>query len=203
MTKRFLLIATLLTSFVAFMILFILITFPFGLIKESLILQVSEQLGQPVEIEKLSVGLPLTISLSRVVLEQHQQTTGENRESLRFHRIATKLKVSHLLIGRLTLQLQLYSKKNSKKTKTGYLDLEVQFRLVDLFRRNTLPAKIKLSARQFPLTNILRYAIDAYVASPQANALVKPLLKQLLFKGYLQSQSEITFNNNQVTSVAG
>ena len=186
-------------TFGALFFIFLVITFPFGLIKESLVIPLSAALRQPVAVERISVGLPPRITLHSLSMSHSQDPDG----SLNIHRIQAGLKLRHLFLGQVTVWLKMMDHKESRKTGEGVLHLETQFRATDLISQSTLPAVIKLKARKFPLTDLISYGMKTYVASPKANVLISPLLEQISFKGFLESNTHLTFASQKPTSLSG
>lgn len=183
-------------SFVGLFLIFLIITFPFGLLKEALIVPLSEAIGQPISIERISVGIPPKINVYAITLPQADT-------DLKIHKVQVGIKISRLLFAQLHVWLKVFHHQESRRTQSGIFELHSQFQLTDLNTPTPLPRHIQVKASHFPLTDILDYSIHTYTNSPSANLLVAPLLKQLSFKGFLQSDVDLHLESKDVSTLNG
>ena len=185
-------------SFSGLFVIFLIITFPFGLLKEALIIPLSQTIGQPVAIDKMSISLPPRLNFTAVTLSQ-----GDQNQDLNIHKLQVGIKLSRLLMGKLHLWLRVFYDPESKRTQQGVLTMEAQLPLSALNSTAPIPTMMMMQAQQFPLTDLLRYGIQTYTNSPSANLLISPLLEQLSFKGLLQSDIKLAIAAGQLNSLSG
>lgn len=185
-------------SFSGLLLSFFIVTFPFGLLKEALLIPLAEVVKQPITIDKMAVGIPPRLSFTGITLAQ----SGQNQD-LKLHKIQVGLKLTRLLLGKLHVWVRVYYHEQSRRTGQGVLLIETQLALVDMAAGAAIPTLIKLQAERFPLTDVLRYSMQSYIQSPAANLLVTPLLSQLSFKGFLQSDIELGLTSAQLASLEG
>ena len=185
-------------SFSGLFLGFLIITFPFGLLKEALIVPLSQTIGQPIAIEKMSISLPPRINFTTVTL-----SPSDNTQDLNIHKLQVGIKLSRLLMGKLHLWSRIFYDPESRRTQQGVLTIEAQLPLSALNSTAPIPTMMMLQAQQFPLTELLRYGIQTYTNSPSVNLLVAPLLEQLSFKGLLQSDIKLTIAAGQLNSLDG
>lgn len=185
-------------SFSGLLLGFFIVTFPFGLLKEAMLIPLAEVVNQPISIDKMTVGIPPRLNFTGITLAQ----SGQNQD-LSLHKIQIGVKLTRLLLGKLHVWARVYYHQESRRTGQGVLLVQTQFALADLASGVALPTLIKLQAARFPLTDLLDYSMQAYIQSPAANLLVSPLLSQLSFKGFLQSDIELGLTAAQLGSLEG
>lgn len=172
------------SGFSVLFLLFLIYTFPFGILKESLVGKISREVGRPVTIEKLSLGLPLRLHAEGI--EIHQDSSSSSAPSLKFSKIRAGLTLAPLFIGTLSPWLEVYGHPEGK------LELAADVPLQDLLSGAPLPAQLEMQAHAFPLSGVLSYAMDYYSSSAAANPMIAPLLKQLSLQGDLKSEVSLS-----------
>ena len=176
--------------------IFLILTFPFNVLKESLLIKFNNATGLNASVADLSLSFPVGVEMEGVKL---QTTTGEQ---LQFAEIDLSLNPFYLLIGQMKGGLQIYDKENNQlQFVTGFsvLDLITNLRAGKM----VMPAYVRLTAENFSLDDVCSYSLMSYANNPVANQLVAPLLQQVTVKGSLNTDIVLHMNSDDPSSSNG
>jgi type II secretion system protein N len=160
-------------------LVFLLFTFPFGVLKEAAISEVSQATGLTIRIKEVSPSFLIGIDASQIRVASSDGKVQAELESVDF-----TLSLWKLLLGQAAVHAELVSKNR------GTLDLEVSWSLWQLlFDQNFVPAHFDLEAEKFELGGLISLGLNH--ASHTANDMVKDLLTQISVQANLTGKSEV------------
>ncbi len=167
-----------LVFFVSFLV-FVLFTFPFGVLKEAMISEVSQATGLQIRIKEMSPSFLLGMDASKI-----RVTSSDSKVQAELESMDITISVLKLLIGQAAVNAELVSKNK------GTLELDVSWSLWQLLiDRNFVPAHIALEADKFELGGLISLALNH--TSHTANDMVKDLLTQISVQANLSGKTEI------------
>lgn len=169
--------------FIVGFLFFLVLTFDYGVLKEALSAQVSQQTGQNITIGAMRPSLPIGVTLDDFLLQ------SDASQRLEFKKIRMKVSILSLLIGRLGLFAEL-SAANGGKLET-YCSLS----LLDLIKgQDPIPNHVELHASSFPLENSISFILKHLASSPATNPLLSPILKEINFITDFDANIDLSLN---------
>jgi type II secretion system protein N len=164
--------------FLGFLIFF-LFTFPYGVLKEAIVSEISQATGFTVRVKEMGPAFLVGMDANGVRI-----STADGGAQMELKSIDATVSLLNLFIGRAKVDVELVSKNN------GTLDTSVSWSIWQLLvDKNYVPRHISLEANDFELGGLVNVAL--HHASKTANDMIKDLLVQLIFRGNLSGQSEI------------
>lgn len=152
---------------------FIFMTFPYGLLKETVLSRVSEQTDINIRIAEFGPSLPLGFYATRV-----RVSPLDSASELEFERAKVSLSMFRLLMGEVAINLEL------RTANRGWMEVQGSWRIFSLIRGQVaVPRRILLEARDFDLANSTNFLLK-YSAN-QANDLIRGTLAQMEVRGLL------------------
>ena len=177
-------------SFLVSFFLFLFLTFPFEVLKETIAQKISQVSGLSVSMESLSPNLPLGINSEGVSIAR------PGGKKAKIDEIDIDFKFFALFTGNLGIGLEIEDNK-------GNLELDVSIPISGLLANNLLPAFLEFQTEKFNLTELIGFGLDYYANSASVNPLIGPLLKQLSLKGAVTSSVKIDLDTKDPKSSEG
>ncbi len=182
--------------FVVSFLFFVYLTFPFNILKESLVMKLNAATGLNISVHNLSPSLLLGMEAQGVRLKA---PTGQE---VNFAAIEVSLSTWPLLVGRLRGVLEVQdAQKNPLEVAAG-------FGLFTLIAdatsgRQPLPDKITVKAKNYGLNDLTAFALSSYASQPGINPLVAPLLEQMEVRGRLNADIALALDLEDPTASDG
>ncbi len=177
--RKFVHIAWYALLFLLTFLVFFFFTFPYGVLKEAIISEVSQASGFTIRVQEMGPSFLVGADASGIKISSPDGVAQMELES-----IDATISILNLLIGRATVNLELISKNQ------GSLDAQASWSIWQLaFDKNFVPSRIELEAKNFEIGGLVNMLI--YNASRTANDMVKDLMTQIAFQGNLTGQSKI------------
>ncbi len=160
-------------------LVFILFTFPYGVLKEAIVSEVSQATGFTVRVKEMGPSFLLGMDANGVRI-----ATSDGTAQVELTSIDATVSLLNLLIGRAKVNVELVSKNQ------GVLEASVTWSIWQLLKdKNYVPNHISLEARDFELGGLVNVGLHQFARS--SNDMIKDLLVQLIFQGNLSGRSEI------------
>lgn len=176
-TKGVLRILGYFTVFLLSFIVFVYLTFPYEVLKESLAADLSQSTGYAIRIGDLSPALPLGMKADEIQVEAPGGAT------LRVSSAVVKLTLYKLLFGSVSPSLEV-------KAGKGAFDIEANFRLIDLVGGSLIPHQLAFYAKDFPLDEFMAFGLALATNGPDANPMLAPIVSVIGVSATMQSKSE-------------
>lgn len=182
--------------FIVSFLFFVYLTFPFNILKESLVMKLNKATGLNVSVYDLSPSLLLGIEAQGVSLKA---PTGQE---VKFSAIEVSLSTLRLFTGRLRCILEMQdAQKNPLEVTAG-------FGLFSLIADATsgkppLPDRITIKAQNYGLNDLTAYALSSYASQPSTNPLIVPLLEQMEVRGNLNTDIVLDLDMEDPTASDG
>lgn len=184
--------------FICGFLVFSYMSFPFGVLKETVSAKISENTNFIVRLKELSPAFPFGIAARGVSI-----SSKAGGKPLEFDSVRVKLGLLPLLIGRLSPKLYIENGSGTLEAKTG---ISVASLMSD---RNPLPQFVTVNADKFVVDGIFDF-LFSYLSSSdvlnmpaQTKQLVGPLLGQISIGGKLDSRIDLTLDPTDPTQSKG
>jgi len=182
--------------FIVSFLFFVYLTFPFNILKESLVMKLNKATGLNVSVYDLSPSLLLGIEAQGVSLKA---PTGQE---VKFSAIEVSLSTLRLFTGRLRCILEMQDAQKNP------LEITAGFGLFSLIADATsgkppLPDRITIKAQNYGLNDLTAYALSSYASQPSTNPLIVPLLEQMEVRGSLNTDIVLDLDMEDPTASDG
>jgi len=177
--------------FLVSFLLFLVMTFPYEVLKESIAANLSRATGYNVSIGDMSASLPIGMTMGNVRIEG--TTPGS---AIEFKGLTVNISILRLLIGQLGIAVDLTAGK-------GRLTAGANLGLLDLASGTPLPKRITLVAKNFPLDDLISFALSNAANSPGSNPLLAPLLSTIGVSALLNAAVDFTLDPKNLAQSTG
>ena len=150
--------------FLGSFLIFLFMTFPYEVLKETVAAELSQSTGFAIRIGELSARLPLGLRAENVKIERQGGGGGATIKS-----IDASVSILRALFGTLRTQIRVGA-------GSGFLEGSLDFGLFDVVGGQLMPRRVEVDAKAFPLDDFVTFALAAAANSPTANPMVAPLL---------------------------
>ena len=171
-------------------LIFFLFTFPYGVVKEAVISQVSQATGLNIRVKDVGPSFPIGIDA-----EELKISTQDAMAQVEFRSVDFTISVLYLFVGKLKVDAELVSKNKGK------IDASASFGILQLIGGDFVPRNISLESQDFELGPIVTLALRE--KSKTANELVKDLMNQITFVGNLTGRTEIKLATSEPIQSVG
>lgn len=176
--------------------LFLFVTFPYEVLKESLSAEISQKSGMQVRIGDMAASLPLGLKAKDIKIEN---TNGSAQ--LQLKSLGVNISVLNLLIGRVRAQATVEA--GTTAANTGNMDISVDFAIFDLIKGVQTPRHVAFSAKGFPIEQAVSFALSQAANAPGANPMVAPLLSAIGISGALNGKIDLDLDSKNPTQSSG
>lgn len=171
-------------TFIVSFFIFLMFTFPFSVLKDTISQKASEATGLNISMEAISPNIPFGINVEGLVVQKNSS------KKIRIEEIDVDLKFLSLFAGKIGGTVTIDNGKN------GSLDVDVSIPMGGLFAGNPIPSFLSLEAEKFSLTDILAFAMDHLAASPTMDPFIAPMLKQVRVESALSANVNIDLDTS-------
>jgi len=183
---------TLLVSlFLASFVLFVFMTFPYEVLKESLSAEISQNTGYTVRIGKLSSNFPIGLQASNIKIDSPQSDT-----TLTLSTFDVDVSLLPIFMGKVGAEVTLTSGK-------GIIELGGNLGILDLINGITVPSRVTFFAKNFPIDQVVSFALAIAANGPDANPMVAPLISAIGFSGNLNGNMDFKLDGKNPTLSTG
>jgi hypothetical protein len=178
--------------FVVMFFFFLYLSFPYGVLKETITAKISSETGITMRIDELSPAFPFGIKANGV------EMIGGEKTKLKFKQVKATLSILKLFTLKFGVDIDVLAEPK------GSLELGASIPILGLFGKHAgMPSDVSFTAKTFPMqglvTYILRYLSDSGAASP----LVAPLLGAMEFRGDLSGNSDFDIDQASISQSVG
>lgn len=174
-------------------IFFLYLTFPYEVLKETLVLKASETTGMTIRIGSLGPSFPIGVSADNISITE----SGRN---IQLKHASANISMLSTLLGSIQLDLEL------EDNKRGILEASVSVGIFDLFKMHKstiLPNYFFVEARKFLFGQIIDFILNMQAKAPDANLLVKPLLEGIDIDGQMNADIDISIDSDDLSKSQG
>lgn len=190
--RRFGQVLVLTGLFLVSFVLFVFLTFPYEVLKESLAAGISQSTGYVVQIGDMGPRLfPIGLKAEDIRVETQSGSATMKLKSLRVG------------VGLLPLVLGKVGVEVTAIQDQGKLEASADFGVFDLLGHKAVPRRITLAAKAFPLDDLVTFALGVAGNSPTANPMVAPLLTAIGFSGQLTGNADFNLDAKNPTQSTG
>ncbi len=189
--KTILQIGALVALFVVSFVLFLFLTFPYEVLKESLAAEVSQSTGYTIQIGEMSANFPLGLTADNIRIG-----AASGNATMSFKSLSVDVAVLKLLLGRVSAEV-------GAKAGPGQLEVVADFGIFDLISGQPVPKHFRFESKNFPLDDIVTFALNNAASSPTANPMVAPLLSAIGVSGMLNGNADFNLDVKNPTQSTG
>jgi type II secretion system protein N len=174
------------------LLFFVYITFPYGVLKETLRNQISAASNFDVRINSLSPRLLIGMNAQGVDIRPKG-----SEAVLSFKNVSVSINPFSLLLGRIGIGLKV------EEQTGGKLDIGLGLGIFSLISGNPLPSSINVQASSFSLDNLGKFGLTYLSDAPDTNPLVGPLLKKIGISGKLVGKVDLRLDSSDPSKSSG
>jgi type II secretion system protein N len=189
--KRTLQIFLLLMLGVASFVLFLFLTFPYEVLKETIAVELSQATGFDIRIGEMSATLPLGIEAKDVKV-----TAPQSGASVSLSGLNASVNPFMLLLGKLKATTEL-------EAGGGNMVVALDFGLLDLIRGDAVPRHVTFDSKAFPLDQLATFGLTVASNAPGANPMVAPLLGAIGLSAQLNAKMDFALDTKNPTQSTG
>jgi hypothetical protein len=178
--------------FMSSLLLFLYLSFPYGVLKEAIAAQVQAATGVTIRMESFGPSFPIGFAANGV-----EVYTG-NSPHLKLKSISANLSILQIFLGRLGVAIEIEDPKGSE------LDLGVGFGMLDLIKGNLgMPSVVSLKTKGFNIDSLVSFGIRAAVDNGVGGPMAGPLLANLGVKGRLAGTVDLNLGGQSPAQATG
>lgn len=171
--------------------LFLFLTFPFEVLKETISKKASEMSGLSISMEGLSPNIPLGVHIQGLKL------AASDGQSVTLQDVDLDVGLLRILFGKVGISAEI------DNGKQGALELDLSLPISGLVSGNVLPSSLNILSERFSLGELISFGLNFYASSPDVNPLLGPMLQQIKVKGRLNSKVELVFDTADLKNSDG
>lgn len=176
--------------FVSFLV-FLYLTFPYEVLKESLSQDLGQITGYDIRIGNMSPSLPLGMRLEKISISK-----AGSSNVLSIDAVKVKVSILSLFVGKVSPSLTLNSGK-------GSLEVGVGIGILDLVAGHPIPRFGSLRAQNLSLDQFLGFLLASLSSGPDADPLLGPFLGNLAVLGSLNGSLDFELDEKNPTQSVG
>lgn len=177
--------------FIVSFLFFVFMTFPYSVLKESVVSQISEQTGLNIRIQEFGPAIPLGFYAEKVAV-----TPAQGGPTLQFEKARVSLSIFRLFIGDLAVNVQLAT------ANKGTLNSQASWKIWKVITgRLGNPRRLILEANRFDLGNSMDFLLK--YSAQQANDLIKGVLNQMSLTGILNGDMQLVMASDDPIQSSG
>ena len=178
--KKWLKILSYVLLFLISFSIFLYISFPYSILKETIIQKTEQASGMTVDIEDVSFSLPLGLKLKNMTL-------STKSSSYTLKKVAVNLAFFPLLFAQANITVKV------NDSQGGVINIKVGAGIFNLvFSKNKLPSYVGVLAKKFSITELSSLIIP----NASSNPMIAPLLDQIVITGYLDTDIKLKLNDD-------
>jgi type II secretion system protein N len=174
------------------LLFFVYLTFPFGVLKESLTAAINRNSDFNVRIGYLSSDFPVGLRAEDVVISKRGA-----KKSVSIKKMSVELGLLSLLIGRVRVDAEISEGSGS------YLDLSTSFSLFGLMSGAMIPNRIDLDAKNYAIGQLFEFAMSTLEFGPEYQQFIGSYLEKFKFQGKLNGLANISLDIQSPSSSQG
>ena len=161
-------------------IFFLVLTFPYEVLKQAIIVNLNSKTGYNIKVQELSPSLPVGLKASKIKIISDD-------EQIQFESLSLNLNILPLFVGSLKASLSIEGKNK------GYLDFETTLSLFDVLNQRYTPNYLYLDAKKFIFSDLANIALKNFTSSltTSSEILLKSLLDEISLEGKINADIEL------------
>lgn len=172
-------------------LIFFFFTFPYGVVKEAVIGELSQMTGYNIRVKDLGPSFLIGMDAEGIKL-----ATSDNSAQYELASAEVNLSLISLLIGRVTVDAELVGKNK------GQLNATLSWGIFQLLGgKSAVPSHIVIDSKDFELGGLVNVYLKE--SSKTANELIKDLLTQIAFQANLNGKAELDLALDDPTQSTG
>ena len=172
--------------FIFSFVVFLYLSFPYAILKEAVISQVSKATGYTIRVDSLGPNLPVGFHAEGVLVGLQDVSRG-----IKVKELDVNVSLLSIIIGKISASLELISDND------GFIDLGVNFGILDLISQSFIPSSINLDAENFQMDSLFRFGLGYIDENFPGFGFVSS------FKGDLDGEIELNLDTSDLSQSSG
>lgn len=177
--------------FLASFLLFLFITFPYEVLKESIAATASQETGFDIRIGDMSASLPLGIDLKNIKV-----VSPSGGAQVALSEVNVSIGVLGFFLGKVKTYVELVS-------GAGRIDIGADFGILDLISQQVTPRRVTFDSKNFPLDQLVAFGLNVAANAPNGNPMVQPLLGTIGMTAQLNGKADVALDPKQLSQSTG
>ena len=172
-------------------IFFVYLTFPYGVLKEAMMVEVAKATGYTVRMKEFGPSLPLGFEGEKIKI-----SSRDGSQELELEELEVSVSLLSLLLLQVSVDVEVEGKGG------GELEISSSWGLTQLaVDQNFIPSYVALEAEKFDIGSLASFGIQSY--SKSANDLIKGTLSKVRVAGFLNGEVELDLAVDDPSSSSG
>jgi type II secretion system protein N len=172
---------------------FLVVTFPYDMLKESIASGLSRASGLNITMGEFGAALPVGFRSTDLSIT----TSGAKAKTLKFKSAVVRINPLYLFAGKVAGKVLLSTGDNSQ------MEVFAAIPVGGILKGNPIPSKIGLEANKFKLDDLAALALSSLGSGPDANPLLAPVLGALGFSGKLDGDLQFSIDSGSPQQSTG
>lgn len=175
-------------------VFFLYLTFPYSVLKESIVSQISSNSGLNIRVKEFGPVIPLGFEAERITI-----SPADGGQTVELDRAEVSLSLLRLFLGQLAVDVEL------ETPNEGSLDTQVSWGLLSVVSMVTgqvsMPGQISLVAEDFAAGQLVGFGLK--LLSKQVGDMIKGTLTKIKVKGSLVGEASLKLAKNDPIQSSG
>lgn len=173
---------------------FLLVTFPYEILKESISNGLSRVTGLSITMSDFGAKLPIGMKASGLSVSSQ----GQKAKTIKLNQLSARINPFYAFAGKLAIKVYVENPDQSA------MDLFVVIPLSAAFGSgNPVPSRIEVDARNFRVDELAAFALSAMASGNDVNPLLGPVLQAIAFSGKLDGAIDLSIDASAPQQSAG
>jgi hypothetical protein len=173
---------------------FLLVTFPYEILKESIANGLSRVTGLTITMDDFGAKFPVGFRASGLSVTG----SGAKARALKLGEVSVRVNPLYLLAGKVGAKV--YLENPDKSSMDVFVALPISALLGS---GNFVPTRIKLESEKFRVDDVAGFALSAMAGGPGANPLLGPVLQGIGFAGKLDGVMDLSLSPSSPQDSSG
>ena len=175
-------------------VFFLLITFPYEILKESISNGLSRVTGLAISMDDFGAKLPAGMQANGLSVTGR----GAKAKTLKFNRLSVRMNPLYLLAGKLAANVYIENPDLSS------MSIFLAFPLSGIVSgKDPIPSQIELDAQKFRVDELTAFIFSALATGADVNPLVGPVLQGVGFSGKLDGSMDLAVDSSSPQDSSG
>lgn len=166
-------------------VFFLVVTFPYEILKESISNGLSRVTGLSITMDDFGAKLPIGMRASGLSVSSQ----GQKAKTIKLNQLAARINPLYILAGKLAVKV--YIENPDQSTMDVFIVIPLS---AVLGRGDVIPSRIELDSQNFRVDDFAAFALSAMASGSDVNPLVGPVLQGIGFSGKLDGAIDLSID---------
>jgi hypothetical protein len=175
-------------------VFFLVVTFPYEILKESISNGLSRVTGLSITMDDFGAKLPIGMQASGLSVSSQ----GQKAKTIKLNQLSARINPLYVLAGKLAVKVYI---ENPDQSAMGVF-IVIPLSAV-LGGGNIIPSRIELDSQNFRVDDLAAFALSAMASGSDVNPLLGPVLQGIGFSGKLDGAIDLSIDASAPQQSAG